>query len=145
MRRLTISVDNALADAFDELVKKKSYLNRSEAFRDLVRKELGDAELEDSDSSWCVGTLTYVYDHHARQLANRLTEMQHNHHDIVVASQHVHLDHNNCLETLIMRGRANEVKACAHAITSQTGVHHGNLHIIPVELSSPSTRMATKF
>jgi len=132
MRRLTISVDDDLADAFDKLVDKKGYINRSEAFRDLVRKELGETELHSGEATWCVATLSYIYDHHERQLANRITQLQHNHHDVAVAAQHVHLDHGNCLETVILRGKISLVRACADAIISQTGVRHGNVHIVPV-------------
>lgn len=139
MRRLTISVDNDLADAFDQLVESKGYLNRSEAFRDLVRKELGHAELNMGNAKWCVATLSYIYDHHERQLANRITQLQHDHHDVAVAAQHVHLDHDNCLETVILRGTINEVRACADAIISQTGVRHGNVHIVPVNIQTSHT------
>jgi len=134
MRRLTISVDDDLADAFDQVVEKKGYLNRSEAFRDLLRKELGQAELNLGKAKWCVATLSYIYDHHERMLANRITQLQHDHHDVAVAAQHVHLDHDNCLETLILRGEIAEVRACADAIISQTGVRHGNVHVVPVDL-----------
>ena len=136
MRRLTISVDDDLADAFDLLVSRKGYVNRSEAFRDLVRKELGDAELSSGKAEWCVATLSYIYDHHERQLANRLTQLQHDHHDVAVAAQHIHLDHDNCLETVILKGRITEVRACADAIISQTGVRHGNIHVVPVSMDS---------
>ena len=134
MRRLTISVDDDLADAFDKLVESKGYLNRSEAFRDLVRKELGEADVATGKAKWCVATVSYVYDHHERQLANRLTHMQHEHHDIAIASQHIHLDHDNCLETVVLKGKMAEVRACADAIISQTGVRHGNVHVVPVEI-----------
>lgn len=133
MRRLTISVDDALADAFDALVRGKGYLNRSEAFRDLVRKELGRAELDGAPDAWCVATVSYQYDHHQRQLANRLVHMQHEHHEVAIASQHIHLDHDNCLETVILRGRYAEVRACADSIVAQTGVRHGSVHLVPLE------------
>lgn len=136
MRRLTISVDENLADAFDQLVERKGYLNRSEAFRDLVRKELGATEIVAGNAKWCVATVTYIYDHHERQLANRLTQLQHDHHDLAIATQHIHLDHGNCLETVVLRGRIAEVRACADAIVSQTGVRHGNIHLVPVEIES---------
>ena len=134
MRRLTISVDEGLADDFDRLVERRGYLNRSEAFRDLVRKELGQAELAAGKATWCVATVSYVFDHHERQLANRLTQIQHEHHDVTVALQHIHLDHDNCLETVILKGRIDEVRACADGIISQTGVRHGNVHLVPVEM-----------
>lgn len=134
MRRLTISVDDELADTFDILVASRGYLNRSEAFRDLVRQELGRAELATGDTVFCVATLSYIYDHHERQLANRITQLQHDHHDVAVAAQHVHLDHDNCLETVILRGHIQQVRRCADAIIAQTGVRHGNVHIVPVQM-----------
>lgn len=138
MRRLTISVDDDLADAFDALVERKGYLNRSEAFRDLVRKDLGDAALATGKVKWCVATVSYQYDHHERQLSNRLVQMQHEHHDVAVASQHVHLDHDNCLETVILRGRYEDVRACADGLVSQTGVRHGHVHLVPLDVKPAS-------
>lgn len=138
MRRLTISVDDDLADAFDALVERKGYLNRSEAFRDLVRRELGEATLATGKAKWCVATVSYIYDHHERQLSNRLVQMQHDHHDVAIASQHVHLDHDNCLETVILRGRIDEVRACADGIVSQTGVRNGNVHLVPINVDAGS-------
>ena len=136
MRRLTISVDDDLADSFDQLVERKGYLNRSEAFRDLVRKELGEDKISDGKVKHCIATVSFIYNHHERMLANRVTQLQHDHHDVAVASQHVHLDHDNCLETLILKGKIEDVRACADAIISQTGVRHGNVHIVPVEMKS---------
>ena len=136
MRRITISVEDDLAAAFDQLVHQKGYLNRSEAFRDLARKELGEAVMAKGKAAWCVATLTYIYDHHERQLANRLTKIQHDHHDIIVAAQHIHLDHDNCIEMIFLRGKIDEVRKCADGIVSQTGVRHGNVHIVPVDIKS---------
>ena len=142
MRRLTISVEDDLAEEFDRLVEHRGYLNRSEAFRDLVRKELGQATIAEGHADWCVATLTYVYDHHERQLADRLTKLQHDHHDVIVATQHIHLDHDNCIEMLFLRGRTDSVRACANLIVSQTGVRHGNAHIIPADIQSDRHDMA---
>lgn len=133
MQRISISVDDSLAEAFDGLVKRRGYLNRSEAFRDLLRKELGNEMLSNGDSQWCVAVLTYVYNHHQRQMAGRLTGIQHHNHDLIVTSQHIHLDHEHCLEMVFLRGRTEEVQACANAILAETGIHHGNLHIVPLE------------
>lgn len=133
MRRITISVEDDLADAFDKLVAVKAYVNRSEAFRDLVRKALDEAVITDADHSKadCVASLSYVYDHHERQLANRVNQLQHAHHHVVIASQHVHLDHDNCMETVILQGKISDVEACVNAISSQTGITHAKVHIIP--------------
>ncbi|WP_432239734.1 nickel-responsive transcriptional regulator NikR [Herbaspirillum robiniae] len=142
MQRWTISVDDDLAEDFDKFVAGKGYSNRSEAFRDLARKELGQTDVDDGKAKWCVATVTYIYDHHERMLATRLTQLQHDHHDVAAASQHVHLDHDNCIETVILKGRIEEVRACADAIISQTGVRHGNVHIVPVEMKKKKYLLA---
>lgn len=133
MRRITISVEDDLADAFDQLVAVKAYLNRSEAFRDLVRKALDEAVMANADHQQadCVASLSYVYDHHERQLASRVNQLQHDHHDVIITAQHVHLDHDNCMETVILKGKIAGVEACVNAISSQTGVTHAKVHIIP--------------
>lgn len=138
MQRWTISVDDDLAAEFDRFVLGKGYSNRSEAFRDLARKELGQANMEEGKAKCCVATVSYIYNHHERMLSNRLTHLQHEHHDVVTVSQHVHLDHDNCLETVILKGRVNEVRACAEALVAQTGVHNGNIHIVPLRLEKKS-------
>jgi CopG family nickel-responsive transcriptional regulator len=158
MQRITISLDDELAQAFERLVARRGYLNRSEAFRDLVRKELDAEALNQAvqpaqpakapkgsrykpvPQAHCVATLSYIYNHHERQLANRLTEMQHAHHDMAVAAMHVHLDHDNCLEALILRGPLDEVRQCADAIISQTGVRHGQAHMVPVDMQEAKHR-----
>src|SRR6185437_3680357 len=109
MRRLTISVDDDLADTFDRLVRDKGYENRSEAVRDLVRQALGQASFQDRSAKHCVGALSYVYNHNERQLASRLIGMQHDHHDLTVSTLHAHLDHENCIETVILRGPTEAV------------------------------------
>jgi CopG family transcriptional regulator, nickel-responsive regulator len=133
MQRLTISIDDDLAETFDRLARKKGYENRSEAIRDLVRKALGEEELLKGNAKYCVGTLSYVYDHHERQLASRLTSMQHDHHDVTVATMHAHLDHENCLETVILRGPTAAVTKFAQDVIAQTGVRHGKFNPIPVD------------
>jgi CopG family nickel-responsive transcriptional regulator len=140
MRRLTISVDDDLADTFDRLVKEKGYENRSEAFRDLVRAALGDADIREGTAKHCVGALSYVYNHHERQLASRLTSMQHEHHDVTVSTLHAHLDHENCIETVILRGRTDEVMHFAQSVIAQSGVRHGRFHPIPIEIDEPNPK-----
>jgi CopG family nickel-responsive transcriptional regulator len=134
VRRLTISVEDELADAFDELVKQKGYLNRSEAFRDLVRRELEETRIREGSAKHCVATLSYIYNHHERQLSSRLTAMQHSHHDVTVSSMHAHLDHDQCIETVILRGPTSTVMAFAQSVIAQTGVRHGRMNVIPVEI-----------
>lgn len=132
MKRLTMSLDDALADAFDALVRARGYGNRSEAFRDLLRGDLGKVRRRDRPDGPCVATLSYVYNHHQRQLALRLTEQQHEHHQLVVATTHAHLDHDHCIETVILRGRTDAVQTFADAVTAQPGVMHGQLHLVPM-------------
>jgi CopG family nickel-responsive transcriptional regulator len=136
MQRLTISIDDDLARTFDRLVREKGYENRSEAFRDLVRKELGEEQLLKGAAKHCIGTLSYVYNHHERQLAARLTGMQHDHHDMTVSTMHAHLDHENCIETVILRGATAAVTRFAQDVIAQTGVRHGKFYPIPVDLES---------
>lgn len=134
MRRLTISVDEQLATQFDELIERKGYLNRSEAFRDLVRQSLEESRLKTGTARHCIASLSYVYSHHERSLASRLTEEQHAHHDLTVSAMHVHLDHENCMETVILKGPTAEVIKFAESIIAQTGVRHGKLNLVPAEM-----------
>ena len=140
MRRVTISVDDDLADTFDRLVRDKGYANRSEAFRDLVRQALGQASFQSRSATYCVGALSYVYDHHERQLASRVVGMQHDHHDLVVSTLHAHLDHENCIEAVILRGPTEAVLQFADTVKAQPGVRHGNFYAIPIELEASTAR-----
>ncbi len=132
MKRLTMSLDDDLADAFEALVRSRGYENRSEAFRDLLRQDLGSARLSEQPDAPCVATLSYVYNHHQRQLAMRLTDLQHDHHELTVSTTHAHLDHDHCIETVILRGRTDAVRAFAQSVIAQPGVSHGNLHLVPM-------------
>jgi len=133
MRRLTISVDDELADTFDRLVAEKGYENRSEAFRDLLRGELDKQRFEIGAAKFCVGVLSYVYNHHERELPRRLTTMQHRHHDVTVATLHAHLNHDDCIESVILRGPTAAVVAFAQAVIAEKGVRHGEFRPIPVD------------
>jgi CopG family nickel-responsive transcriptional regulator len=132
MKRLTMSLDDDLADAFEALVRARGYLNRSEAFRDLLRQDLSNVRLRDRPDEPCVATLSYVYDHHQRRLAGRLADLQHDHHELTVSTMHVHLDHEHCLETVVLRGRTDAVRAFADGLMAQAGVSHSSLHLIPM-------------
>jgi CopG family nickel-responsive transcriptional regulator len=132
MKRLTMSLDDELADAFEALVRARGYENRSEAFRDLLRQDLGNTRVDERPDEPCVATLSYVYNHHQRQLALRLTDLQHDHHELTVATTHAHLDHDHCIETVILRGRTAAVRRFAQAVITQPGVSHGNLHLVPM-------------
>ena len=128
LSRIGVAIDSDLLEKFDSLIATRGYTNRSEAFRDLIRDELVETASEQPDRE-VVGTLTLVYDHHVRMLNDRLTEMQHDHYHHILSTLHVHLDHDNCLEVLVMRGQAQEVKKIADALISTKGVMHGRLTI----------------
>ena len=134
MRRITLSLDDQLADQFDAWAERHGYENRSEAFRDLLRGRLENERLDDGRASHCVATVSYVYNHHERQLASRLAENQHDHHGLSMATMHVHLDHDNCLETMALRGPLKQVQAFAESLIAERGVRHGHLHLVPVAL-----------
>jgi CopG family nickel-responsive transcriptional regulator len=128
LSRIGVAIDSELLDKFDRLIGQRGYTNRSEAFRDLIRDELVEKTWESPDSS-VVGTVTLVYDHHVRLLNEKLTNVQHDHHHAILSALHVHLDHDNCLEVLVVRGRASEVRKVADALISMKGVKHGRLTI----------------
>jgi CopG family nickel-responsive transcriptional regulator len=134
MERITISLDTALADEFDQFITQHGYRNRSEAVRDLIRLKLESERLEKERKGHCVGTLTYVYNHEERELARRLTTLQHEHHDLAVSTLHVHLDHENCLETVVVQGPTGQVRSFADEVIARPGVRHGELYLVPVDV-----------
>ena len=140
MRRLTMSVDDSLADNFDRLVQERGYQNRSEAFRDLLRSNFDKDRLQAGNAKFCVGMLSYIYDHHQRDLARRLTGMQHAQHDVTVATMHAHLDHDQCIESVILRGPTAAVVAFAQAVIAEKGVRHGEFRPIPVDVDGSARR-----
>jgi len=124
--RFGISLDEKLLLNFDHLIEQKNYMNRSEAIRDLIRASLVEERL-DSEDQEAVGTVTLVYNHHVRDLSDKLTEHQHSHHDQIISSLHVHLDAHNCLEVLIIRGAVRDIKQIANELIGVKGVKHGKL------------------
>ena len=124
--RFGISLDEQLLESYDRLIEAKGYMNRSEAIRDLIRSALV-VEKWDTGDAEMVGTVTLVYNHHVRDLSDKLTEHQHAHHDRVISALHVHLDAHNCLEVLVVRGPAGEVKRIADELIGVKGVKHGQL------------------
>ena len=144
MQRLTISLDDDLAESFDELIQRRGYANRSEAFRDLLRRELGEEDLAAGKAKQCVAVLSYVFDHHERQLASRLTDIQHDHHDLAIATMHAHISHEDCVETVILRGATGKVRNFAQSVIAETGVRHGHVQLIPVEQQPILTRWQRK-
>lgn len=142
MQRFTISLDDTLAIQFDKLIAAKGYENRSEAVRDLIRARLGSDLLKTPKTvspggknavAWCVANVSYVYNHHEQAVAARVLDLQHEHHDLVVTSLHTHLDHDNCLETVVLKGPLKAVQACAEQIVAMRGVRHGNVHLVALD------------
>jgi CopG family transcriptional regulator, nickel-responsive regulator len=133
MERFTISLDKTLADQFDRLIAERGYSNRSEAVRDLIRNAIESDRQLDPPSGHCVANLSYVFNHHQRELAERLTGLQHDHHDLTVAAVHSHLDHDNCLETVILTGLTADVRKFADTLMAESGIRHGKLNLIALE------------
>ena len=128
LSRIGVAIDSDLLDKFDRLIAQRGYTNRSEAFRDMIRDELVEKAWE-SPESQVVGTVTLVYDHHVRLLSEKLTDIQHDFHRSILSTLHVHLDRDHCLEVLVVRGRAADVRGVADALISAKGVKHGRLTI----------------
>ncbi|MDO9573650.1 MAG: nickel-responsive transcriptional regulator NikR [Candidatus Contubernalis sp.] len=126
--RFGVSMNEQLLDKFDQQIVKKGYSNRSEAVRDLIRDQLVQLEWGDENQE-VAGTVTLVYDHHVRGLTNVLMEIQHDFHNLVMSTMHVHLDHYNCLEVLVIKGMASDARKLAEKLISIKGVKHGQLSI----------------
>lgn len=127
--RFGVSLDAALLEDFDALCASRGYTNRSEAIRDLIRSAFMDEEW--GESKIARGALILVYDHHRNDLARRLTAIQHDYHDAVVATMHFHLDHFNCLEILVLKGEPETLKELSHRLIAATGVKYGAFNPVP--------------
>lgn len=124
--RFGVSMDERLLAALDSIVQRRGYGNRSEAIRDLVRAEQVRESWEREEGP-VVGTLTLVYDHHVREVSERLVALQHDHEDLVHSTMHIHLSHRMCLEVIVLRGRAKQVQQLADRLIAARGVKHGRL------------------
>lgn len=134
MQRVTISMSDGFAAELERFMAENGYANRSEALRDLARLGLERASAEGHRSGECVAILTYVFDHHVREIPKRLNRSYHEHHDLSVATMHVHLDHEHCLEVAVLRGATGEVRAFAQAVIAERGVSHGQITFVPAEV-----------
>jgi len=123
--RFGTSLDRDLLDRFDLHIKGRRYTNRSEALRDLIRDKLVGEEW--SENKETVGTITFIYDHHVRDLNHKLTHIQHDVQGLILAGMHVHLDHDHCLEVLVVKGKGAAIRKIADTILSIKGVKHGKL------------------
>ena len=126
--RFGISLEKTLIERFDRLIKKKGYANRSEAIRDLIRDSLVTEEWE-SLSAETVGIITLVYSHDTRELTDNLTDFQHLYHNLIISAMHIHLDEHNCLEAIVVKGKAMDIKIIADRLIGTKGVKHGKLMV----------------
>ena len=125
LTRLSFSIECSLEEKLEDLVAQSGYGNRSEFIRDLIRDRLVDREWQQNGDT--VGTITLIYDHHAGTVAEKLTDLQHDHHDLVLAATHVHLDHQLCAEVIICHGKSSEIQGIADNLRGQVFVLHGAL------------------
>lgn len=126
LNRIGVAIDSELLERFDRSIERSGYTNRSEAFRDLIRDRLV-GEQTAAPNTTVVGTVTLIYDHHAHGVGEKLTELQHAFHHLVVSTTHAHLDHDSCLEVLIVHGKSAEVEQFADRLIGLKGVQHGRL------------------
>ena len=133
MQRITITLDDELMDELDAMIATHGYQNRSEAIRDFARAGMAQAAQDKGTDSAgeCVAALVYVYDHAARDLSRRLVDTYHHHHDLSLATLHVHLDDDNCMEVTALRGAVKEVHHFADHIIAERGVKHGRVVMMP--------------
>lgn len=131
MQRITITLDDDLMDELDAMIAEQGYQNRSEAIRDLTRAGMQQAAQEKGDTGDCVAALVYVYDHAQRDLSRRLVDTYHHHHDLSLATLHVHLDGDNCMEVTALRGSGSEVQHFADHIIAERGVKYGRVVMMP--------------
>jgi CopG family transcriptional regulator, nickel-responsive regulator len=137
MQRITITIEDDLLRLVDAAVRRRHYPNRSEAVRDMIRRATAREAAARSETP-CLALLGYVYDHETRALAQRLAQTLHASHDLTVASTHVHLDHRSCLEVSILKGTSAAIHDLTETLTTQRGVRHVNLHLVPLETAGPS-------
>ncbi len=126
LKRFGVSIEEKLLEKFDQYISKKKYHNRSEALRDLIRKELIDESWSDKNME-VAGAVIIVYDHHRKELVENLVGIQHNYHEIIISSQHVHLDHHNCLEIIVVKGGIRKVYKLEEELKVAKGVKHAAL------------------
>ncbi|GAG62394.1 unnamed protein product [marine sediment metagenome] len=124
--RFGVSMEKNLLAGFDELISRKGYTNRSEALRDLVRDHLVEEEWK-VEKKEMIGTITIVYNHHTRGISDTLIELQHYFHNLIISTMHLHMDEDNCLEVLVVKGMVDKIKSIADKLISTRGVKHGKL------------------
>ncbi len=130
--RTGVALDSDLLKQFDRFIRGEGYDNRSEAFRDLIRDRLNDASLQSGDV-FVVGAVTLIYDHHRRLLPDKLMELQHKYHEVIISTVHSHLDHDMCLEVVVVKGKLKDVQDLGSRLIGLKGVQHGKLVMSSVE------------
>ena len=141
MQRITITIEDDLLAEIDAAAKDRGYQNRSEIIRDLARAGLQLAARDTAPSGQCVAALVYVYDHAARDLSKRLVQSFHGHHDLSLATLHVHLDDDSCMEVTALKGPSGDVQHFANHIIAERGVRYGRVVMIPTSANKkPRTR-----
>ena len=133
MQRVTVTLDDDLMAELDAIIAERGYQNRSEAIRDLARAGIKEAAPDSGRGRDCVAALVYVYDHEARQLSKRLARAYHDQHELSLASLHVHLDHDTCLEVTVLRGKTDDVQHFGEHVIAERGVRHGKIVRMPFE------------
>jgi CopG family nickel-responsive transcriptional regulator len=123
--RFGVSLEKSLLDKFDTLIKGRKYTNRSEALRDLIRQELVQKQWKEGQE--VAGAITLVYDHHKKDVLSKVIDIQHDFQNIIISTQHIHLDHHNCLEIVAVQGRARDIQKLADTLRAVRGVRHGTL------------------
>lgn len=126
--RFGVSIELELLNKFDKIIKKEGYTNRSEKIRDLIRRNLIDQSIKDPASE-AIGTLTILYDHHTSNLINKLINLQHKYHNEILTNTHIHIDHHNCLEVLVLEGKTGKIKTLSEKIIALKGIKNGELVI----------------
>ena len=137
LARFGVSIPKDLLDAFDEYIRRKHYANRSEAIRDLIRQKLVEEEWRESKEE-VASVITYLYDHHKRELVDKLMDIQHDYFDRIITTQHIHVDHHRCLEVILVKGKANEIKELADRVQALKGVLHLNLTLTTLGKNIPA-------
>ncbi len=132
MQRVTISLDDSIAEAIDDYMAHSGYKNRSEAIRDMVRDTLVRAQEQTLQSKNCVAAVSYVYDIEGRDLASRLDRSQHEHHDLTISSMRTRLDHHHCMEVTLFKGRTDAVRKLAETTLAERGVRFGQINLVPI-------------
>lgn len=130
LKRFGVAIPENLLSKFDNFIKQKNYQNRSEAIRDLIREKFVEKSWQENKEVY--GVISIVYDHHKRALVDKIVDVQHTHQKLIIASQHVHLSHDNCLEVIIVKGKAKEIQYLKDNLSSIKGVIHSTLSITDI-------------